>query len=118
MSLTQEQGRSTVLRLTRKEKDLLELLEKNPGRCFSRSYLLGRIWGYSSDAKTRTVDVHVSRLRKKLEGRRDVIIHTVVRQGYILQKGSDPLGAGAVSANFVADPERYAAPKMAAALVV
>ena len=51
--------------LTRKERDLLKLLENNPGRCYSRSYLLKTIWGYSDDARTRTVDVHVSRLRKK-----------------------------------------------------
>lgn len=79
--------RDKTVRLTRKEKDLLELLESNPGRCFSRSYLLRTIWGYSDETKTRTVDVHVSRLRKKLEGWRDVTIHTVVRQGYILQPG-------------------------------
>jgi len=79
---------SEALRLTRKERELLALLEGNPGRCFSRAYLLERIWGYSNDTRTRTVDVHVSRLRKKLTGRRDVAIHTVVRQGYVLeQKG-------------------------------
>lgn len=79
---------SEALRLTRKERELLALLEGNPGRCFSRAYLLEQIWGYSNDTRTRTVDVHVSRLRKKLTGRRDVAIHTVVRQGYVLeQKG-------------------------------
>lgn len=72
--------------LTRKERELLELLEGNPGRCFSRAFLLRRIWGYNDDARTRTVDVHVSRLRKKLEGRTDVAIHTVVRQGYVLEQ--------------------------------
>ncbi len=74
--------------LTRKEKELLDLLEQNPGRCFSRAYLLSRIWGYSDHARTRTVDVHVSRLRKKLEGRRDIAIHTVVRHGYVLEQRS------------------------------
>lgn len=79
---------SEAPRLTRKERELLALLEGNPGRCFSRAYLLEQIWGYSHDTRTRTVDVHVSRLRKKLSGRRDVAIHTVVRQGYVLeQKG-------------------------------
>jgi DNA-binding winged helix-turn-helix (wHTH) protein len=72
-------------RLTRKEQQLLALLEGSPGRCFSRSYLLKTIWGYSDKTKTRTVDVHVSRLRKKLEGHHNVAIHTVVRQGYVLQ---------------------------------
>ncbi len=115
MALTQE-GCGLGSRLTRKEKDLLELLERNPGRCFSRSYLLKRIWGYSSDARTRTVDVHVSRLRKKLEGRRDVMIHTVVRQGYILQKGGE-FGADSLNGSLMGDPERYTSPKVAAAFI-
>jgi len=72
--------------LTRKERELLELLEGNPGRCFSRDYLLRRIWGYSGGTRTRTVDVHVSRLRKKLNVRPDIAIHTVVRQGYVLEQ--------------------------------
>ncbi len=72
--------------LTRKERDLLKLLESNPGRCYSRSYLLKTIWGYSDDTRTRTVDVHVSRLRKKLRDRTDILIHTIVRQGYVLQR--------------------------------
>jgi len=112
MSLTQEVVHGTGSRLTRKEKDLLDLLERNPGRCFSRSYLLKRIWGYSSDAKTRTVDVHVSRLRKKLEGRADVIIHTVVRQGYILQRGGGLIGVDPLNGNLVTDPERFGPPKV------
>ena len=52
--------------LTQKEKDLLNVLESNPGQCLSRPYLLKTIWGYADETKTRTVDVHVSRLRKKL----------------------------------------------------
>jgi DNA-binding response OmpR family regulator len=81
-------------RLTRKEQQLLALLEGSPGRCFSRPYLLRTIWGYSDKTKTRTVDVHVSRLRKKLEGCRNVAIHTVVRQGYVLQQnGAEADGA-------------------------
>ena len=76
------------LQLTRKEQELLALLEQNPGRCFSRTYLLRRIWGYSDDARTRTVDVHVSRLRKKLESQPEVAIHTIVRHGYVLERRS------------------------------
>jgi DNA-binding response OmpR family regulator len=79
-----QKGREN-LRLTRKEQQLLALLEGSPGRCFSRPFLLKTIWGYSDKTKTRTVDVHVSRLRKKLQGRRNVAIHTVVRQGYVLE---------------------------------
>ncbi len=79
-------SRNQASSLTHKEKELLRLLEDNPGRCFSRSYLLKTIWGYSDNARTRTVDVHVSRLRKKLRQRQDILIHTVVRQGYVLQR--------------------------------
>ncbi|MBM3810762.1 MAG: winged helix-turn-helix transcriptional regulator [Acidimicrobiia bacterium] len=55
------------IHLTRKERMLLRLLADNPGRCFSRKQLLTSIWGYSEDARSRTVDVHIRRLRKKLE---------------------------------------------------
>jgi DNA-binding response OmpR family regulator len=71
--------------LTRKERQLLELLSSHPGRCFSRNYLLREIWGYNDNTKTRTVDVHVSRLRKKLTAQPDVAIHAIVRQGYMLE---------------------------------
>ena len=73
-------------KLTKKEQELFDLLEGNPGKCFSRAYLLQRIWGYRDDTRTRTVDVHVSRLRKKLEDRVDLVIHTVVGQGYVLER--------------------------------
>ncbi len=86
--------RHNAPRLTRKEEELLKLLEANPGRCFSRPYLLKTIWGYSNETRTRTVDVHISRLRKKLQDRRDLVIHTVVRQGYVLQR-SAPRGTAA-----------------------
>lgn len=52
--------------LTPKEFELLHTLAANPGRTFSREYLLDRVWGYSFLGNTRTVDVHVNRLRQKL----------------------------------------------------
>ena len=79
-------GETKPAQLTRKEKQLLELLESHPGRCFSRPFLLRHVWGYSDEARTRTVDVHVSRLRKKLGSRRDIAIHAVVRRGYMLER--------------------------------
>jgi DNA-binding response OmpR family regulator len=82
---TRRAGENPV-RLTRKEKQLLEILESHPGRCFSRPFLLRHVWGYSDEARTRTVDVHVSRLRKKLEERQDIAIHAVVRRGYMLER--------------------------------
>lgn len=85
MSEIQPATGGTAPKLTKKEQELFDLLEGNPGKCFSRAYLLQRIWGYRDDTRTRTVDVHVSRLRKKLEDRVDLAIHTVVRQGYVLE---------------------------------
>ena len=53
--------------LTAKEFDLLELFVTNPGRVYSREQLLGLIWGESYPGDVRTVDVHVRRLREKIE---------------------------------------------------
>lgn len=53
--------------LTAKEFDLLELLMKNPRRVYSRETLMDLVWGYSYAGDYRTVDVHVRRLREKLE---------------------------------------------------
>lgn len=68
-------------RLTRKERELLTILMQNPGRCISRETLLRTVWKYSDGARTRTVDVHVQRLRRKL-GREAAAIKTIVRLGY------------------------------------
>ena len=56
-----------VIDLTAKEYDLLELLMKNPKRVYSRENLMDLVWGYSYAGDYRTVDVHVRRLREKLE---------------------------------------------------
>lgn len=53
--------------LTAKEFDLMELLMRNPGRVFSRENLLNTVWGYEYIGDFRTVDVHIRRLREKLE---------------------------------------------------
>ncbi|HBR33495.1 MAG TPA: DNA-binding response regulator, partial [Firmicutes bacterium] len=55
------------IELTPKEFDLLHLLMSHPGRAFSREYLLENLWGYEFFGDTRTVDVHVRRLRQKIE---------------------------------------------------
>jgi DNA-binding response OmpR family regulator len=52
--------------LTVKESDLLLILARNPGRSFSRSYLLDRVWGNDYEAGDRAVDTHMVRLRRKL----------------------------------------------------
>jgi DNA-binding response OmpR family regulator len=54
------------LDLTPKEFELLLLFAGNPGRAFSREFLLERLWGYDYDGFDRTVDTHITRLRKKL----------------------------------------------------
>ena len=56
-----------AIELTAKEYDLIELLMKNPGRVYSRESLMDIVWGYSYAGDYRTVDVHIRRLREKLE---------------------------------------------------
>ena len=73
-------GRS--LDLTFKEFELLKYLAQHPGRVFSRSQLLQEIWGYDYFGGTRTVDVHIRRLRSKLGPEFEAIIGTVRNVGY------------------------------------
>ena len=68
--------------LTFKEYELLRLLASNPGRVFSREELLSRVWGYEYFGGTRTVDVHVRRLRSKVEDATHTFIDTVWNVGY------------------------------------
>lgn len=69
---------------TPKEFDLLKLLASNPGKVFSREFLLENIWGYDYLGDTRTVDVHIRHLRQKIERDSDkpVYIETVRGIGY------------------------------------
>jgi len=69
------------IRLTRREFELLRYLVQNKNRVVSRDRLLERVWGYDRLVETRSVDVHVGRLRSKLRaaGRQ---IETVVGLGY------------------------------------
>ena len=73
-------GRS--LDLTFKEFELLKFLAQHPGRVFTRSQLLQEIWGYDYFGGTRTVDVHIRRLRSKLGPEFEAIIGTVRNVGY------------------------------------
>ena len=74
------QGRRIGLRF--KEYELLKLLAENPGRVFSRDALLNQIWGYEYFGGTRTVDVHIRRLRSKLEDVEHNFIETIWNVGY------------------------------------
>jgi DNA-binding response OmpR family regulator len=71
--------------LTRKEYDLLSLLVQHAGEIIPREALLMRVWGYSPEIRTRTLDVHVRRLRKKLGGYADQYIETIFGIGYRFQ---------------------------------
>ncbi len=73
-------GRS--LDLTFKEFELLKYLAQHPGRVFTRAQLLQEIWGYDYFGGSRTVDVHVRRLRSKLGAEFEAIIGTVRNVGY------------------------------------
>jgi DNA-binding response OmpR family regulator len=70
------------LDLTFKEFELLKFLAQHPGRVFTRQQLLQEVWGYDYFGGTRTVDVHVRRLRAKLGPENEVLIGTVRNVGY------------------------------------
>lgn len=71
-----------TLDLTYKEFELLKFLAQHPGRVFTRAQLLQEVWGYDYFGGTRTVDVHVRRLRAKLGSEHDALIGTVRNVGY------------------------------------
>jgi len=81
--------KSGTLDLTYKEFELLKFLAQHPGRVFSRSHLLQEVWGYDYFGGTRTVDVHVRRLRAKLGVEYDAMIGTVRNVGYKFVKPAD-----------------------------
>ncbi len=80
----------TVLNLTYKEFELLKYLAQHPGRVFTRAQLLNEVWGYDYYGGTRTVDVHVRRLRAKLGSENEKLISTVRNVGYLLSVAKLP----------------------------
>ncbi|MCI5620899.1 MAG: response regulator transcription factor [Lachnospiraceae bacterium] len=76
------------INLTSKEFDLLELLVTNPNKVYSRENLLNLVWGYEYPGDVRTVDVHVRRLREKIEPNPSEprYVHTKWGVGYYYQK--------------------------------
>jgi DNA-binding response OmpR family regulator len=70
------------LDLTFKEFELLKYLAQHPGRVFTRDQLLQEVWGYDYFGGTRTVDVHIRRLRAKLGTEHEQLIGTVRNVGY------------------------------------
>ena len=82
------------LDLTFKEFELLKFLAQHPGRVFSRQQLLQEVWGYDYFGGTRTVDVHVRRLRAKLGPDNETLIGTVRNVGYrFVIPAKEPSGA-------------------------
>jgi DNA-binding response OmpR family regulator len=77
--------RGQVVTLTAKEFDLLLLFARTPDTVFTREELLSRIWGYDYLGDSRTVDVHIGTLRKKIESNPTDprFIKTLYRVGYI-----------------------------------
>lgn len=75
-----------VVELTFKEYELLKFLAKDRGRVFSRETLLNKVWGYDYFGGDRTVDVHIRRLRSKIEIGDKSFIETVRNIGYRFKK--------------------------------
>lgn len=88
MEINTETHRATVdgkeIQLASKEFELLLLFLRNPEKVFTRNQLLNTIWGYESDVFTRTVDAHISSLRKKL-GEKGQLIRSVPKIGYRME---------------------------------
>ncbi len=72
--------------LTPKEFDLLLLLVSHPDKVFSRDVLLEKIWGYDYYGDTRTVDMHIQRIRRKIDPHPNKYIQTVFGIGYKMRK--------------------------------
>ena len=73
---------SNLTMLTYREYELLKFLAKNRGRVFTREALLNKVWGYDYLGGDRTVDVHIRRLRSKIEDSSHTFIETVRNIGY------------------------------------
>ena len=75
-----------IVPMRKKEFDLLNFLCENKGVIFSREELLDKVWGYEFDGDTRTVDVHIKRLRDRLnEDKDNSIVETVFGVGYVVR---------------------------------
>jgi len=93
----------TALDLTYKEFELLKFLAMHPGRVFTRSHLVQEVWGYDYFGGTRTVDVHVRRLRAKLGAEHEAMIGTVRNVGYKFVRPHEPSTRGSDERDSAAD---------------
>ncbi len=81
-----QRGQESI-ELTSREFNLLEVMLRVPGRVFTRTQLLERVWGYDFDPQTNLVDVNIQRLRKKIDATAEVhLIETVRGVGYRIKK--------------------------------
>jgi DNA-binding response OmpR family regulator len=78
--------RGRAVELTFREYELLRFLASHPGRMYSRDALLNHVWGYDYFGGDRTVDVHIRRLRSKIEDAEHSFIDTVRNMGYRFRK--------------------------------
>ncbi len=106
--------RGVALDLTFKEFELLKFLAQHPRRVFTRSQLLQEVWGYDYYGGTRTVDVHVRRLRAKLGPENEALIGTVRNVGYKFvpaRHESRRTGSGQATPDGTGRDRRRAAPR-------
>jgi DNA-binding response OmpR family regulator len=80
-------------RFTKREAGVLDLLQRNAGQIVTRTFFLENVWGYKSGVKSRTLDVHISKLRAKLAIDPNLRIRAVVGLGYRLERGQ-PIESG------------------------
>ncbi len=79
-----------VIALQPREYRLLEYLMKNAGQVVTRTMLLEHVWDYHFDPQTNVIDVHISRLRAKIDKNHDrPLLHTVRGAGYMIRDGAD-----------------------------
>jgi DNA-binding response OmpR family regulator len=79
------------IELTPKEFALLEYLLRNAGHVVSRTMITEKVWGYGFDSHNNVIDVHVNRLRNKMDrGFGTKLIHTVKGIGYVLEDRGTP----------------------------
>lgn len=80
----------TVISFNNREFQILQYLMNNAGRVITRAMLLEKVWSFSFDPQTNVIDVHISRLRKKIDlDGHTPLLHTVRGAGYILQVKND-----------------------------
>lgn len=100
----------TVLPLPDREFDVLAILAANEGNVISRSALLTKLWGFAPDLKSRTLDVHVHRLRLRLKDLDGVHLETVFKVGYRFNRLGDVIDIDSTQPSAPPDGNNNGAP--------